>query len=116
MLVFGSIYHATVVLEGRGPFSGLRRCFDLVLPHMGHATISFLLVFLIGLAFSLGAEMTTSILTLQGGGGIVTGAIQLATQVAVTMLFLAAAIVVHSDLKARTDPPEVGEELELSPV
>ncbi len=116
MLVFGSIYHATVVLEGRGPFSGLRRCFDLVLPHMGHATISFLLVFLIGLAFSLGAEMTTSILTLQGGGGIVTGAIQLATQVAVTMLFLAAAIVVHSDLKARTDPPEVDEELELSPV
>ena len=44
-----------------------------------------------------------------------TGLIQLVIQIAVSMLFLAAAIVVHSDLKNRTDPSGIDDEQELSP-
>lgn len=109
MLVFGSIYHAAVVLEGNGPISGLRRCCDLVLPHMGHAAGSFLLVFLVGIGLSLGAKTAGSLV---GAREL----LELVIEVAVSMLFLAAAIVIHADLKSRNAPPEADEELELSPV
>lgn len=117
MLVFGSVYHAAVVLEGQGPFSGLRRCFDLVLPHMGHAAGSFLLVFVVGVALSLGAEMLGGAVALQSSdGSSMPGIIHTVAEVAVSMLFIAAAIVIHSDLKVRVDPPEMDEEPELTPV
>lgn len=116
MILFGSSYHAAVVLEGNGPFSGVRRCFDLVLPYMGHAAVSFLLVFLVGFGLSFAAQLTGSISAVTGGGGTVTGLIQAVVQVAVSVLFLAAAIVVHSDLAVRSAPPETDGDLEPSPV